>query len=131
MPAAKFSYFFLVDRYASHVFKIYYMRWDYRFSRPKNWPNPLQCDHFERDALATRSPCRPNPLGITLAEILTIEGNRIRVTGLDALNGTPVLDIKPYEEHFDSPVGIEKRGMRGIGKETLALSIFNYAIRVF
>ena len=30
------------------------------------------------------------------------------MTGLDALNGTPILDIKPYEEHFDSPVGIEK-----------------------
>jgi tRNA-Thr(GGU) m(6)t(6)A37 methyltransferase TsaA len=63
----------------------------------------------ERGVLATRSPCRPNPIGITLAEILTIEGNKIRVTGLDALNGTPILDIKPYEEHFDSPVGIERK----------------------
>jgi len=62
----------------------------------------------ERGVLATRSPCRPNPLGITLAEILSIEGNKIRVIGLDALNGTPILDIKPYEEHFDSPVGIER-----------------------
>ena len=58
--------------------------------------------------LATRSPCRPNPIGITVAEILTIEGNKIWVTGLDALNGTPILDIKPYEQHFDSPVGIER-----------------------
>ena len=65
----------------------------------------------ERGVLATRSPCRPNPIGITVAEILTIEGNMIRVTGLDALNGTPILDIKPYEEHFDSPVWIE----RGLG----------------
>ena len=62
----------------------------------------------ERGVLATRSPCRPNPIGITVAEILMIEGNKIRVTGLDALNGTPVLDIKPYEEHFDSPHGIER-----------------------
>lgn len=62
----------------------------------------------ERGVLATRSPCRPNPIGITVAEILSIEGNKIRVTGLDALNGTPILDIKPYEEHFDSPVGIER-----------------------
>ena len=60
----------------------------------------------ERGVLATRSPCRPNPIGITLAEVLSIEENRIRVTGLDALNGTPILDIKPYEEHFDSPSGI-------------------------
>jgi tRNA-Thr(GGU) m(6)t(6)A37 methyltransferase TsaA len=61
----------------------------------------------ERGVLATRSPCRPNPIGITVAEILSIEGNKIKVTGLDALNGTPILDIKPYEEHFDSPSGIE------------------------
>ncbi len=62
----------------------------------------------ERGVLATRSPCRPNPIGITVAEILSVQGNKIKVTGLDALNGTPILDIKPYEEHFDSPVGIER-----------------------
>ncbi len=68
----------------------------------------------ERGVLATRSPCRPNPIGITVAEILTIEGNRIGVTGLDALNRTPILDIKPYEEHFDSPVGIERERSQDI-----------------
>mgnify|MGYP001003047547 CR=1 FL=1 len=62
----------------------------------------------ERGVLATRSPCRPNPIGVTVVEILSVQGNTIRVTGLDALNGTPILDIKPYEEHFDSPAGIEK-----------------------
>jgi tRNA (adenine37-N6)-methyltransferase len=62
----------------------------------------------ERGVLATRSPCRLNPIGITVAEILSVQGNKIRVTGLDALNGTPILDIKPYEEHFDSPAGIER-----------------------
>jgi tRNA-Thr(GGU) m(6)t(6)A37 methyltransferase TsaA len=62
----------------------------------------------ERGVLATRSPRRPNPIGITVAEILSVKGNIIRVTGLDALNGTPILDIKPYEEHFDSHIGIKK-----------------------
>jgi tRNA-Thr(GGU) m(6)t(6)A37 methyltransferase TsaA len=62
----------------------------------------------ERGVLATRSPCRTNPIGITVAEILSVQGNKIKVTGLDALNGTPILDIKPYEEHFDSPLGIER-----------------------
>jgi tRNA (adenine37-N6)-methyltransferase len=62
----------------------------------------------ERSVLATRSPCRPNPIGIIVAEILSVKGSRIKVTGLDALNRTPILDIKPYEEHFDSPVGIER-----------------------
>lgn len=58
----------------------------------------------ERGVLATRSPCRPNPIGITVARILSVKGNTIRVIGLDALNGTPILDIKPYEQHFDSHV---------------------------
>jgi tRNA (adenine37-N6)-methyltransferase len=58
--------------------------------------------------LATKSPCRPNPIGITVAEMLSVKGNTIRVIGLDALNGTPILDIKPYDEHFDSRVGIER-----------------------
>ncbi|MDD4446243.1 MAG: tRNA (N6-threonylcarbamoyladenosine(37)-N6)-methyltransferase TrmO [Methanothrix sp.] len=61
----------------------------------------------KRGVLATRSPCRPNPIGITVAEILSVNGNVIKVTGLDALNGTPILDIKPYEVHFDSHTGIK------------------------
>jgi tRNA-Thr(GGU) m(6)t(6)A37 methyltransferase TsaA len=62
----------------------------------------------KRGVLATRSPCRPNPLGITVVEILDVCGTRIKVTGLDALHGTPILDIKPYEEHFDSPLGLQR-----------------------
>lgn len=59
-----------------------------------------------RGVLATRSPCRPNPMAVTLVEILNVSENVVLVSGLDALHGTPVLDIKPYEEHFDSPQGI-------------------------
>jgi tRNA-Thr(GGU) m(6)t(6)A37 methyltransferase TsaA len=62
----------------------------------------------ERGVFATRSPARPNPIGITVVEVLSIEERMIKVTGLDALNGTPVIDIKPYEEHFDSPIGVER-----------------------
>jgi len=60
-----------------------------------------------RGVLATRSPFRPNPLAVTLVKILNVSENVVLVCGLDALHGTPVLDIKPYEEHFDSPQGIE------------------------
>ena len=62
----------------------------------------------ERGVFSTRSPCRPNPIGITVVEILGIEAGSIKVTGLDALNGSPILDIKPYEEHFDSPVELDR-----------------------
>jgi tRNA-Thr(GGU) m(6)t(6)A37 methyltransferase TsaA len=51
---------------------------------------------------ATRTPYRPNPIGLTLVELLKIEANVLYVRGLDAFNGTPVLDIKPYDK-WDVP----------------------------
>jgi tRNA (Thr-GGU) A37 N-methylase len=45
---------------------------------------------------ATRAPIRPNPIGLTLVELVRREGNVLFVKGLDALSGTLVLDIKPY-----------------------------------
>jgi tRNA (adenine37-N6)-methyltransferase len=46
---------------------------------------------------ATRTNHRPNPIGLTLVELLKVEGNVLTVKGLDAFDGTPVLDIKPYD----------------------------------
>lgn len=48
-----------------------------------------------RGVFALRSPRRPNPIGITVVKLTALEGNILHVQGLDALNGTPVLDIKP------------------------------------
>ena len=45
---------------------------------------------------STRSPRRPNPIGLTVVELLRREGARLHVRGVDMLNGTPILDIKPY-----------------------------------
>lgn len=45
---------------------------------------------------ATRSPRRPNPLGLTVVELVRREGSQLHVKGLDMLHGTPILDIKPY-----------------------------------
>jgi tRNA-Thr(GGU) m(6)t(6)A37 methyltransferase TsaA len=45
---------------------------------------------------STRSPRRPNPIGLTVVELLGREGRMLRVRGLDMLDGTPILDIKPY-----------------------------------
>jgi len=44
----------------------------------------------------TRSPRRPNPIGLTVVELLRREGNRLHVRGVDMLDGTPILDLKPY-----------------------------------
>lgn len=45
---------------------------------------------------ATRSPRRPNPIGLTVVQLLRREGSRLHVRGVDMLDGTPILDIKPY-----------------------------------
>ena len=53
-------------------------------------------DNRPHGVLATRSPRRPNPIGLTVVELLRREGTRLYVRGLDMLDGTPILDIKPY-----------------------------------
>jgi tRNA-Thr(GGU) m(6)t(6)A37 methyltransferase TsaA len=55
-----------------------------------------------RGVFATRTQFRPNPVGTSVARIEAIEDNVITVTGLDALDSTPVLDIKPYKTYFDA-----------------------------
>jgi tRNA-Thr(GGU) m(6)t(6)A37 methyltransferase TsaA len=51
---------------------------------------------------AQRTKFRPNPIGVTPARLLSIQGNVLTVTGLDAMDGTPVLDVKPFIPEFDS-----------------------------
>ena len=48
-----------------------------------------------RGVFALRSPRRPNPIGVTVVDLVAVDGNVLRVRGLDALNDTPVLDLKP------------------------------------
>jgi tRNA-Thr(GGU) m(6)t(6)A37 methyltransferase TsaA len=52
----------------------------------------------ETGVFATRSPHRPNPIGLHRVQVVAIEGPRLRVTNLEALDGTPVLDLKPVLE---------------------------------
>ncbi len=64
---------------------------------PRDDPeNPLQ------GVLATRSQIRFNPVLVTAVSLLKIKGNVVKVKGLDAIDGTPVLDVKPYLPYFDS-----------------------------
>ncbi len=51
---------------------------------------------------ATRTQLRPNPIGVSVVPLLARQGNELRVRGLDAIDGTPVLDVKPYIPHYDS-----------------------------
>ena len=54
---------------------------------------------------ATRTPWRPNPIGLQVVELVAREGNVLTVRGLDALNGSPVLDVKPYLPRGDAVAG--------------------------
>jgi tRNA (adenine37-N6)-methyltransferase len=56
----------------------------------------------ERGILATRSQLRPNPIGTSVVQVLHRRKNVLRVQGLDALDGTPILDVKPYLPSYDS-----------------------------
>jgi tRNA (adenine37-N6)-methyltransferase len=53
-------------------------------------------DNRPHGVFATRSPRRPNPVGLTIVELLSRDGTRLDVRGVDMLDGTPILDIKPY-----------------------------------
>jgi tRNA-Thr(GGU) m(6)t(6)A37 methyltransferase TsaA len=70
------------------------------FDRADEASDPLMAhtpiDGRPHGVFATRMPNRPNPLGLSVVELLGREGNRLRVRGVDMLDGTPVVDIKPY-----------------------------------
>jgi tRNA-Thr(GGU) m(6)t(6)A37 methyltransferase TsaA len=59
-------------------------------------------DDTRRGIFATRSPRHPNPIGLSVVRLLSVTGATLEITGVDLLDGTPVLDIKPYVAEFDA-----------------------------
>ena len=92
----------------SHIYLIYY------FHKIKNYK--LQVVPFNdktntlRGVFATRTPMHPNFIGLSIVELIKVENNIITVKGIDILDGTPLLDVKPYIENFDKIEGIPKSG---------------------
>jgi len=82
----------------SHVYLLYSF---HEATRVKLLLAPFM-DEQKRGVFATRSPLRPNHIGISIVELKRVEGNKIFVDGIDVLDGTPLLDIKPYVEKFDA-----------------------------
>ncbi len=60
-------------------------------------------DARPRGLFATRAPKRPNPIGFSVVQLVAIRGRTLTVAGIDVLDGTPLLDIKPYVPAFDHP----------------------------
>ena len=83
---------------ASHIFVLY---WGDRANREiKKSPTPFSKEPM--GVFASRSPNRPNPIAICIANLLRCEGNKLIVRGLDALDNSPLLDIKVYSPGIDS-----------------------------
>jgi tRNA-Thr(GGU) m(6)t(6)A37 methyltransferase TsaA len=59
-------------------------------------------DDQEHGVFATRYPCHPNPIGLSVVHLLRMEGNRLDIEGVDMLDNTQLLDIKPCVPEFDS-----------------------------
>ncbi|HMC22576.1 MAG TPA: tRNA (N6-threonylcarbamoyladenosine(37)-N6)-methyltransferase TrmO [Thermoanaerobaculia bacterium] len=76
----------------SHLFVI----WMFDRSQGFDLMSTPPCDDRAHGVLATRSPRRPNPIALTVVELTGREGPRLRVRGIDMLDQTPILDIKPY-----------------------------------
>ena len=68
---------------------------------------------------ATRAPCRPNPIGLSIAKLVGRAGNGLLIEGADILDATPLLDIKPYSKRFDN-IAIQRNGWQDEIDDTIA-----------
>jgi len=81
----------------SHIYILYH------FHRVNGWKPVVTpfLDNTARGLFATRAPKRPNPIGLSVVRLLGIKGNQLKIENVDVLDGTPLLDIKPYLSDFD------------------------------
>jgi tRNA-Thr(GGU) m(6)t(6)A37 methyltransferase TsaA len=81
----------------SHIILLYHF---HRVQEVKLVVTPFM-DFQPRGVFATRAPKRPNPIGLSIVKLLGIEQNTLHIENVDILDGTPLLDIKPYVPEFD------------------------------
>ena len=81
----------------SHIYLIYHF---HQSPPAKLIVKPFLHD-IKHGIFATRAPCRPNAIGLSVVELEKIEGRILHINGVDILDGTPLLDIKPYTQKFD------------------------------
>ena len=94
----------------SHVILLFHL---HKVSRMQLTVVPY-LDTEPRGVFATRAPVRPNPIGLSVVPLRRIEGNILFVDGLDVLDGTPLLDIKPYIPEFDESVEVRIGWLEGV-----------------
>jgi tRNA-Thr(GGU) m(6)t(6)A37 methyltransferase TsaA len=93
----------------SHLVLLYFMhqaRRDLMVQAPRHHPEP-------RGTFSARSPVRPNPIAMSVVRLVRVEGTKLTVVGLDCLDGTPLIDIKPYFASVDSvPEAVVQRARK-------------------
>jgi len=82
----------------SHIILLY---WFHRAKAPKLQAKPY-LDSDLHGIFAIRAPSRPNPIGISIVKLVSIEGTRLHIAGVDMLDKTPLLDIKPFVPEYDN-----------------------------
>jgi tRNA (adenine37-N6)-methyltransferase len=82
----------------SHIIALYHF---HRVAKPNLKPVPY-LDGSPHGLFSTRAPARVNPIGISILKLVSVEKNAVTVEDVDILDGTPLLDIKPYVPQFDS-----------------------------
>lgn len=82
----------------SHIYLIYHLD---RAGEPALKVKPF-LQNVERGIFSTRFPRRPNPIGMSIVRLINVDGHVLEVEGIDVLDGTPLLDIKPYTTRFDN-----------------------------
>jgi tRNA-Thr(GGU) m(6)t(6)A37 methyltransferase TsaA len=110
----------------SHIFLVYHF---HRAAPPRLKVKPYLQD-ADHGVFATRAPCRPNAIGLSVVRLRRRKGRVLFVDGLDILDGTPLLDLKPYTAMFDRIEGTRngwqdsvsrqtarERGRRGYGRD--------------
>jgi tRNA-Thr(GGU) m(6)t(6)A37 methyltransferase TsaA len=104
----------------------------YHFHHNDHWlPKvmPPRGPRVKRGVFATRSPYRPNPIGISCVELVRIEGLKIYVRGFDILDGTPIYDIKPYLPYADSFPDVRIGWLEGINQTRNEVHLSEHAER--
>lgn len=81
----------------SHLYLVYHL---HRVNEVRLLTKPFLQD-VEHGIFATRAPWRPNPIGLSIVKLVGREGDTLLIEGADILDGTPLLDIKPYSRRFD------------------------------
>ena len=93
----------------SHIYALYF------FHKVSGWQPKVVpfLDKQPHGLFSTRAPRRPNPIGLSLLKVLAVEDGCIKVDGLDILDGTPLLDIKPYIPGFENPQDVRIGWLEG------------------